>query len=233
MVDVILSADNLTVLGGPEEIEVDFNIGAEGERGSVWFTGLTNPNSLNTQTDFPLVPKLLDFFINVDPSDEDYLQIYQYVLSDGGTTWSKSFNLNTSAYYSNEVVSFENGLGQINVDITSLGLINALVESLDNSFAYFNVQASASNVNVEDAPEGANLNHLPIAMSFSVGNAFFDSEGLTEASEFPFKLPISLTAVEYDNSLWSPIDQKSIIVHFAISYANPTEIIANLGGGVS
>lgn len=233
MVDVILSADNLTVLGGPEEIEVDFNVGAAGERGSYWFTGLANPNTLNANSDFPTQPKFFDFFVNVDPSDDDYLQVYQYVLSDGAATWSKSFNLSTSAYYSNEVVSFTQGTAQINVDITDLGLTGALFEGLDNSFAYFNVQATASNVNVESAPDGAGLGHLPIAMSVSVGDAFFDSTGLTDSDLFPLKLPITLTAAEYDNSIWSAVDNKNIIVYFAISYASPSEIIANLGGGVS
>lgn len=231
MVDVVVSTDSVTVLGGPQELDVDFNIGANGNRGSLFFTGLTNPNNLNTTTDFPSPPQAFDLFINVDSSDNDYLQAYQYVVEDGNNIWKKSFKLSNSAYSSNQVVTFTQGEATLNVDITSLGLSSALFEGLDNSFAYFNVQATASNINSELAPDGVGLDHFPIAMSVSVGDAFFDSTGLTDPADFPLKLPIILKAVEFTGASWSNVDAKDIIVYFVISYANPNEIISNLVGG--
>jgi len=233
MVDVVYSANNLTVLGGPAQLDVDFEIGADGRRGSLFFTGLANPNTLNLQQDFPSPPQPFDIFINVDSSDEDYLQAYQYTLQDSGQVWSKAFSLNNSYFSSNEVVAFTSGEAMINLDITSLGLAGSLFESLTNSFAYFNVQATASNINSEEAPDGANLAHYPIAMSVSLGDAFFDSTGLTDPADFPLKLPIYFKAVEYNGSNWAEVDSKDIIVYLAISYASPNEIIANLAGGVS
>lgn len=233
MVDVVYSANNLTVLGGPANLEVDFEIGANGQRGSFFFTGLENPNTLNLLQDFPTPPQPFDIFINVNSASDKYLQAYQYTLQDGGEIWSESFSLDSSVNFDNEVVEFTSGEAMINLDITKLGLASALFEGLENSFAYFNVQATASNVNVEEAPEGVNLNHYPIAMSVNVGDAFFDSTGFTDPADFPLKLPIYFKAVEYTGSSWSQLDNKSIIVYLSVSYANPNKIISNLGGGVS
>lgn len=233
MVDVVYSANNLTVLGGPARLDVDFEIGANGQRGSLFFTGLANPNTLNLLQDFPSPPQPFDIFINVNSADENYLQAYQYTLQDGGQVWSRSFNLNNETFVSNEIVAFTSGEAMINLDITKLGLASSLFEGLNNSFAYFNVQATPSNINSEEAPDGLNLNHYPIALSVSVGDAFFDSTGLTDPADFPLKLPIYFKAVEYDGSSWSEVDDKDIIVYLSVSYADPNKIIANLGGGTS
>lgn len=233
MVDVILSADNLTVLGGPEQLEVDLNIGANGSRGGIFFTGLGNPNGLNISQDFPSLPQVFDFFIDVDPLSSNYLQVYQYVLQDGQFSWTPSFTLNSQTYSLNKVVSFSNGDASVDLNINNLGIGSLPFDDVNNSFAYFNVQATVSNINSELAPDGSGLNHLPAAISVSVGDAFFDGTGLTDPSEFPLKLPISLKGVEYTGSAWSSIDDKDVVVYFTINYADPNEVTLNLAGGES
>lgn len=43
MADVLLSSDELTVLGGPAEISVDVDFGPQGDRGSLMFVGPDKP----------------------------------------------------------------------------------------------------------------------------------------------------------------------------------------------
>lgn len=233
MVDVVYSANNLTVLGGPAQVDVDFEIGSDGQRGSLFFTGLENPNSLDLLQGFPSPPQPFDIYINVNSASENYLQAYQYTLQDGANNWTKSFNLNNSVFSANEVVTFVNGEASIDVDITQLGLSSSLFEGLENSFAYFNVQVTASNANVEEMPDGAALDHFPIALSVNVKDAFFDSTGLTNPEDFPLKLPIDIKAAEFAQSGWQEVDDKNIVLYFNISYASPNQIISNLGGGTS
>jgi len=62
MVNVILSSDEVTVLGGPTRLDVDLNIGASGTRGSLIFNGFGNPNNLQLDRDFPTFPLVLIFY---------------------------------------------------------------------------------------------------------------------------------------------------------------------------
>lgn len=233
MVDVVLSADNLTVLGGPQQIDVDLNVGADGRRGGIFFTGLGSPIGLNANQDFPSIPQTFDFYIDVDPNSGTYLQVYQYAFNDGVLSWQNSFKINNQNFFVNEIVSFTNGSATANINITNLGIGALPFDDLSNSFASFNVQATISNINSELAPDGVGLDHFPAALSVKVGDAFFDGTGLTDPAEFPLKLPISLEAIEYSGMSWTPIDGKDVIVYFNIGYASPNSIISNLAGGES
>jgi hypothetical protein len=233
MVDVILSSDSLTVLGGPETLEVDLNIGPSGKRGGVFFTGLQNPNNLNPDSDFPSVPQTLDFYINVNTSSPDYLQFYQYVLNGASLTWVKTFNLNSESYSVNKVISFSAGDASVDIDITDLGISSLPFEDFIDSFSFFNVQITTSNLNADNAPDGGSLFHFPAAVSINVKDAFFDGTGLTDPEEFPLKITVDLKGVEFNGSSWSLIDDKDIIVYFTITYANPDEILSILLGGGS
>jgi hypothetical protein len=233
MVDVVLSADNLTVLGGPQELDVDLNIGADGKRGGIFFTGLANPVGLNINQDFPSIPQTFDFYIDVNPTSQNYLQVYQYLFQDGVLSWYPSFKLNSQNFFTNEVVTFTTGEALVNINVTDLGIGALPFDDVSNSFASFNVQATISNINSELAPDGVGLDHFPAALSISVGDAFFDGTGLTDPAEFPLRLPISLQAIQYDGTSWIPIDNKDVIVYFNIGYANPNSIITNLSGGDS
>jgi hypothetical protein len=82
MVDVVLNNDDVTVLAPPAIIEVLVDIGPQGTRGSQFFVGVGNPNSVNIgQT-----PNLNDLYINTSPGGElGYL--YQYQSQPGGNVW--------------------------------------------------------------------------------------------------------------------------------------------------
>jgi hypothetical protein len=227
VVDVILSSDNVTVLGGPSNLEVDLNIGASGTRGSLFFIGTQNPNTLNPNQDFPSQPILFDIFINVNIASEDYLQAYQLTNQDGINTWIPTFKLSQNTYSANKVIEFIGGEASVNIEIASIGLDAVpFDESSSNSFSYFGVQASLTNVDLDDPSSIP----LPSAMSFKVGNAIFDSNGSEDSGQFPSFLPVTFSAVEFDGEGWSPINKKTY-VSVIVSYVNPNEIFENIDLG--
>ena len=92
MPDVVLSNDDLTVLSGPEVIELLVDIGPTGTRGSKVFVGIGNPNSLSG-----LGQILNDMYINTAPG-ENYGYLYQYVSEPGGDSWVEVLRLNPTIY---------------------------------------------------------------------------------------------------------------------------------------
>ena len=134
MVDVILSSDNVTVLGGPSELEVDLNIGAPGTRGGVFLVGTENPNSLNLDQGFDIRPSLFDIFINVNTASEDYLQAYQLVNRDGVDLWDPIFKLSQQTFSANKVLEFSNGEAETTLEIAAIGLYDVRFDVFSNCF---------------------------------------------------------------------------------------------------
>ena len=232
MVDVILSSDNVTVLGGPSRLEVDLNVGASGTRGSLFFTGTENPNNLNINQDFPEIPIIFDVFINVNAASENYLQAYQYVSQDGINTWVPIFKISQNTYSLNAVVDFVSGEARTLVNISNLGLDTVPFDILTNSFSYFNVQATLSNINFADR----SLAISPASMSVEVEDAYFDNSGSFDPGEFPLILPINFYAAEFNGQSWNSLNNKETLIYLTISFANPNQIfsaISSNNGGES
>jgi hypothetical protein len=229
MVDVVLSGDSVTVLGGPSKLDVDLNIGAEGSRGSLIFVNSGNPNDLNPQDGFPLAPQLFDIFIDVSPSSENFLQAYQYRTEDGSESWRPAFKITQNVYRLNKPVEFTQGEAIIDVNLSELGLNGLPFEgNFSNAFAYFNVQATISNINLDDPQEESR----PAAISVEVGDPFFGTEDSFDSGEYPAFVPISFNASELVANNWVPIDDKRVIVYLSISFADPSEIFAIAGNPI-
>ena len=141
MPDVVLSNDDLTVLSGPEVIELLVDIGPTGTRGSKVFVGIGNPNSVTISTKI-----LNDLYINSAPGS-DYGYLYQYVSEPGGDTWVEVLKISPSIYSKNHTVTFvsgtsaDSGSGTIVVPITDITAVTGL--DADN----FSVQYSIVNSN--------------------------------------------------------------------------------------
>ena len=139
MTDVVLSTDDLTVLSGPEVVELLVDIGPTGTRGNKFFVGLGNPN-----LDEDLDPILNDIYVNSSPG-ADYGYLYQYVSEPGGDTWIEVLNINPAIYSKIHTVNFvagcdaSAGSGSIVIPITDITSVTGL-ES-DN----FSVQYSIVN----------------------------------------------------------------------------------------
>ena len=223
-VNSILSSDNITVLGGPSNLEVDLNIGASGTRGSLFFVGTQNPNTLNLTQDFPILPIIFDIFINVNAASADYLQAYQLTNQDGVNTWIEVFNINQTQYSVNKVLEFDNGIAETIIEVANLGIDNVPFNNVENSFPYFGIQASLTNVDLNNSSSPL----LPSAMSFEVGDVFFDSSGTFDPGQFPSFLPITFKAVEFDGTDWVPINNKETYVSITASFVNPNEIFQTI-----
>jgi hypothetical protein len=115
MPEVLLSNDDITVLGPPANIEVLLDIGAQGIRGSQVFVGTGNPNTISIgQT-----PELNDLFINTSPG-ANYGYLYQYVSEPGGDTWIEVLKMNPTIFSKNYSVTFTSGTAEVIIPISDI-----------------------------------------------------------------------------------------------------------------
>ncbi len=156
MPDVLLSNDDITVLGPPAVVELLVDIGPTGTRGSQVFVGVGDPNSIVIgQT-----PLLNDLFINTSPGGElGYM--YQYVSEPGGDTWIKVLDLNPAIYSINYEAIFSAGTTSITIPISDIVDVTGSPLTADN----FNVQHSITHTN-------------PIASSISIPALVGDGSNL-------------------------------------------------------
>ena len=93
--DVVIQEDDLVVLGPPSTIDISVDIGPKGDRGSTFFTGSGDPNSL-TLTQFETihgaVPIYGDIYLRID-FGSDYGTFYTYNAVPGGDQWSAVIDL--------------------------------------------------------------------------------------------------------------------------------------------
>ena len=176
MPEVLLSNDDITVLGPPSVIELQLDIGAQGTRGNKFFVGAGDPNSqtsggiLNGQT---LI--LNDLYVNVSPS-ATYGYIFQYLAEPGGNVWVEVLDINPTIYSENHLTTFEDGEAQIVIPVEDIVTISGTPLTAEN----FNVKYSIAYEN-------------PIASSMQI-------PALAGSN-----LIINLNAVEYDSSSWLPL----------------------------
>ena len=106
MVDVLLSTENVSVFGGPSQLDVSIDYGAKGDRGTFIFTGNGKPT--DADVDLPSIQPL-DLYINLKPSDNEYLFLYQYGNINGVLQWSRVLRLIPNTALANIPVIFYNG----------------------------------------------------------------------------------------------------------------------------
>jgi hypothetical protein len=88
MVDVLLSTENITVIGGPSRVSLELDVGPKGPRGSQIFTGIEDPEDFFDEATTELLePQLYDIYFNVTPSGSSYGKFYQYQYVDGIFQW--------------------------------------------------------------------------------------------------------------------------------------------------
>lgn len=185
MAEVILSSDELTVLGGPAEISVDVDFGPQGDRGSLILYGLGKPDTVV----LPETPRVYDTYINLLNSDDEYLFMYQYIAgpSNGSPVWTKLFKLTPNLYSENVVRTFNNGSIQINLPLAAIVPADLVG----------NYEASNFNIHVSV------LGQDPVALGVTVSEIAIVSNQVV--------LPISVNAIEFVNGEWASVDgQKTV-----------------------
>ena len=178
-IDVLLNNDDLIVLGGPQELNVELDYGPEGERGSLIFVGDGGPSELTIgQT-----PKAFDLYINMlrsDPNNE-YLTIYSYVPGLNGLQWQAITKLIPNTYSANTSIDF-NSVNYVHIPVTAI---------VDPSYVG-NTDASNFSVNVTFATSAG----LPIVSSIKTEIVLLNSIE---------NLKITFYAKEFDGTDWVDI----------------------------
>ena len=115
MPDVLLSNDDVTVLGPPNTVEVLVDIGPTGTRGSQVFVGVGDPNVF----EIGQTPLLNDLYINASPGS-DYGYMYQYVSEPGGNTWIQILEISPTLYSQLHTTTYVDGVAQVVIPISNI-----------------------------------------------------------------------------------------------------------------
>lgn len=221
MADVVVSTPELTVLGGPREIQVDTNIGPAGRRGSYANYGIVEVASLTDSDLAGGTPQYFDTYTVVDPSSDNYLQVYQYVNISGTDTWNPVVKLKQDDYATNVLATFTAGeSNQIKINTADIGYsdIAADADTLVDSRFWYNVQ-----VTLRDDVDAENL-FYPAAVTVEVGDVFLDVDDEN-------KLPITIHAAEFNGTTWAAIDSKSLIAQITVKAVRDSETVSSALGG--
>ena len=178
MPEVLLSNDDVTVIGGPASINVDVDFGPKGDRGSSFLTGDTNPNDYEFLED-PLVG---DVFINVNTADSEYLYMYQLVAGPSSSSWEPLLKLIPNVFAQNKTLTFSAGQATTTISVADASIFLPSLPSSPTS-GDFNIQANLVDVG------------KPVAMSVSIGSVSKTNNVLS--------LPITVYAAELSGSTWS------------------------------
>ena len=175
MPEVLLSNDDLTVLGSPEIVELSVDFGPEGQRGSQIFVGIGDPNIVEIGQE----PELNDLYINAAPG-ADYSFLYQYVSQPGGNSWIKVVRVNPVLYSKLHTVSFTGGSSTLSILIANIITVSGTPLTAEN----FNVQYQITHTNPISSSmsipalgeEATNLDIDFVAMEYD-GTGWVDLEG--------------------------------------------------------
>jgi len=193
MTNIFVSSDDVKVIGGTANVNVEVDFGPQGDRGNLFLVGYGNPNTVSHSVTL----QLLDLYINVQATDEDYLVMYQYQSVSGVNTWVETATLMTDKFSVIRQVAFTNGTTTNEVDfkisnIAPLSLIGGL--TAEN----FNIQCTFSD------PEN------PIAHSITVKPLAF------QAGTGDQILPVDINAVEFSEGSWVGLN-RTVYIHFLIT----------------
>ncbi len=194
-IEVLLDTPEISVIGPPNNILVQLETGATGERGSLIFSGFDNPNSASALLTDSLPNDL--FIRESQGQTEGY--IYQY-LSDGagGFNWEKIGNLKPSIFSDIASLSASAGL------TASAGIFSYEVSIAEAFNEYSISDITANNLHVSITPE---LLNTPIVTT--IYGKEVDSGTNT--------IIIDFYAMKYIAGSWSTVSDNSAKFHITIS----------------
>jgi hypothetical protein len=191
MTEVILSNDDVTVIGGPASINLDVDFGPKGDRGSVILTGDQNPNDYEFLED----PAVGDVFININTGDAEYLYMYQLIAGPSSNTWEPLLKLIPNVFAQNKEITFTDGVATTTVSVADASIYLPSLPSTPTA-EDFNVQLEMINVGE------------PVAASVSIGSVSKTNNILS--------LPLTIYAASLDGSTWSAMTGETIC-HLSIT----------------
>lgn len=117
--DVLLENDDITVLGGPTEVEVSVDIGQKGDRGSRFLVGYGDPNEEGVIPSGEQIA-LGDVFVNASTASR-YGWLYLYLRTPSGNSWVQTLKLQPSVYVRDVDVLFGSaGQGNISIPLSDI-----------------------------------------------------------------------------------------------------------------
>lgn len=189
MPDILLSNDDITVLGPPETIELSVDIGPQGVRGNKFFVGSGDPN-LQTSSGVIFGESLIlnDMYINTSPGP-DYGYMYQYINQPGGNAWTAVLSVSPVIYSQIHSTTYTAGSAEIIIPISNIVNVTGTPLTAEN----FSVQYSIAHTN-------------PVSSSMSI-------PALVGSGT---QLVINFNAVESDSGTWQALDG-NVTTHLFIS----------------
>jgi hypothetical protein len=188
MADILLSNEDLTVFGGPENISLDLDIGPQGDRGSIIVASNGNPQDANVHAEILNLPtgiEALDIAIDSNPYSPTYKTVFQRVATTTGTQWTEMLSLKTNFYSSVKdvvAVAGTDGIGTITIPPIN---ITEIASNINLTSANFSIQYSISS------PTGG-----PVSTSLVV----------KDVVDSPVRaLPLEIKGVEYNGTTWVPM----------------------------
>jgi hypothetical protein len=194
-IEVLFNNPDISVIGPPQNIVVQLETGATGDRGSLIFSGFDNPNSASSNLIYVL-PN--DLFIRASQGQtEGY--IYQYLPDGaGGFNWEKIGNLKPSIF--SQTVSLNDTAGLS----ASAGIFNYEIP-ISVAFNEYSISdITAENVHVSITPQ---LLNTPI--STTVYDIEVDSIANT--------IIITFFAMKYISGSWSVVTESNAKFHITLS----------------
>jgi hypothetical protein len=193
MTNIFVSSDDVKVIGGTANVNVEVDFGPQGDRGNLFLVGYGHPNTVSHSVTL----QLLDLYINVQATDEDYLVMYQYQNVSGINTWVETATLMTDKFSVIKQVAFTNGVTTSEVDfkisnIAPLSLVGGL--TAEN----FNVQCTFSD---PTNPIAHSITVKPLAIQAGTGDQI---------------LPVDINAVEFSGGSWVGLN-RTVYIHFLIT----------------
>ena len=140
MSDVLISTDDLIVVGGPAVIDLNLEVGATGARGSQVFSGFGNPNDNPPSSSV----NINDLYINAQSTSEEYSFLYQYRSAVGGSQWVQVLKLQPTTYAKIDSAEFVDGVAEI--IIAANNIVN-LTTNQSLTTENFNIQHTIANIN--------------------------------------------------------------------------------------
>ena len=110
-IDTVVSGESLDVVGPPSSVTVNVDIGPQGTRGSIFFSGygVPNPTSISGS-------QLGDLYINRELG-ANYGIVYRLSAVPGGTSWESILKFQPNAYSNSFNPNFISGSGSISIPL--------------------------------------------------------------------------------------------------------------------
>lgn len=178
---VVVSESDLVVFGPPAQVDVQVDIGRQGNRGSYIWAGSGRPtvNMINPPWEDTGL-QYYDFYIDQN-TGTDYSYLYQYQPMSGGADFRLIVKLNPTVYRSNIIMEFNAGVANVDIALASIFGGNPPSNTtgdqyiINLEFERLTPNASTSNP-ISHTVTGRVVNTGTNALSFEVTAVEFDRE---------------------------------------------------------